>query len=174
MDCFHWLITLDGYRIILLIRKLVLVLLLSLALSLTLPLTSLELSLNLLFLSSVFLYIHVSILFVSALCGLTMNITLIVYATIQITLSLTHPAWSILASLLLTGCLRNDDYCRVFNELWSATWNLVRARIHFVLLFYLFLDLRTVPIFLLKLGCIRCMCNVVTPTNLRLDLLNGA
>jgi len=158
----------------LLIRKLVLVLLLSLALSLTLPLTSLELSLNLLILSSLFLCIHVSVLFVSALCGLTMNIALIVYATIQITLSLTHPAWSILASLLLTGCLRNDDYRGVFNELWSATGNLVRARIHFVLLFYLLLNLRTVPIFLLKFGRIRCLCNVVTPTYLRLNLLDGA
>lgn len=124
VDCFHWLVALNSNGILLLIRELVLVLLLSLALSLTLPLTSLELSLNHLFISVLFFILHVSILFVSALCGLTtMNITLIVYATIQIALPLTHPAWSFVASLLLI----HNDYSTVFNELSSATRYLLRA-----------------------------------------------
>lgn len=70
--------------------------------------------------------------------------------------------------------MTHDDHSVVFDELGSATRHLRGTRIHFVLLFYLLLDLRTVPVLLLILGDFGSLRDVVTPTHLRLDLLDGA
>lgn len=83
VDCFHRLVALDRYGLLLLmIGELVLVLLLSLALSLTLPLASLELPLHRLGLSVFFCLLHVCVLLVSALCVLAVNVALIAHASI--------------------------------------------------------------------------------------------
>lgn len=166
MDCFLRFICFD-FISLLELGFLVLILLLSLALSLTLPLASLKLSLYDLLSRRItlLLILNIRILFIASF---NLNIALIVNAAVDdIVLSLAYSARSGLTSLLLA----HNNNTTIFNKFGSATRHLGRARIHFVLLFYLFFDLRTIPILLLIFGNIRGLGNVVTSTNLRFDLL---